>query len=173
MEIAEATLQDVLDNREARVRRQDEILARHERPIASLTIIMPGPVKNSETARYLMQEAVANLHELCGKRGWAILNEQTTEGVTGPEAIFAIDVPAENLKLKLIALEEEHPLGRLWDFDVIAPGRTALSRTQLGFSGRKCLVCEEAAFACGRSRKHSLDELLGAIEGRVDAFRAS
>jgi len=173
MDITEATLQDVLDNREARVQRQDEILMQYERPVVSLTIIMPGSLKNNETSRYLMQEATANLRELCRKRDWTILDERTTEGVTGPEAIFAIDVAAEDMKLQLITLEEEHPLGRLWDFDVIAPGRKTFSRTQLGFSGRKCLVCEEAAFACGRSRRHSLDELLGAIRDRVDAFRSS
>lgn len=171
MKTVDVTLQDVLDNRDRRVLRQDAALSAHGRPIVSLTIIMPGPVKDSETTRYLMQEAVTSLQDLCAKRQWAILDTEMTSAVTGPEAILAIDAPAEDLKRQLISLENDHPLGRLWDCDVIAPGRISLSRTQLGFSGRKCLVCDEPAFACGRSRKHSLDELLASIKDRTDAFR--
>lgn len=171
MKAVDVTLQDVLDNRDQRVLRQNAALAKYERPIVSLTIIMPGPVKDNETTRYLMQEAVANLREICGKRRWAILDQNITMSITGSEAIFTIDAPAEDLKQQLISLEDEHPLGRLWDLDVIAPDRVSFSRTQLGFSGRKCLVCDEPAFACGRSRNHSLDELLGSIRDRIDAFR--
>ena len=82
---------------------------------------------------------------------------------TGPEALYVIDGEAEALKSACIELEDAHPMGRLWDLDVIAPGPRLLSRKQFGLPPRRCLVCERPAFECGRSRRHGVDELLGAI----------
>ena len=56
----------------------------------------------------------------------------------------------------MIELEDHHPLGRLWDLDVLAPEQGQLSRQDLGFPARQCLVCDEPAHACARSRRHPL-----------------
>ena len=85
-------------------------------------------------------------------------------GPTGPEALFAVEAPSDELKRALIVLETAEPLGRLWDLDVIDPRLGALSRRSLGLPVRRCIVCDEAAHACARSRAHSLAELLRAIE---------
>lgn len=56
--------------------------------------------------------------------------------------------------------EERHLLGRLFDFDVLRPDGTKVSRQELGFPERTCLICSSPAFICGRSRTHSAQELI-------------
>ena len=90
---------------------------------------------------------------------------------TGPEALYVVEAHARELKQALVALEESHPLGRLWDIDVIDPDAGPVARASLGLPARRCLVCEEPAHACARSRRHPLDEVLQFIEEKVDAYR--
>ena len=79
-----------------------------------------------------------------------------------------LDLDAQVLKSATTDLEEHHPLGRLWDLDVITASGTGLSRLQLGRPARRCLLCSRPARECGRSRRHSLPELLGKIRNMVD-----
>ena len=58
----------------------------------------------------------------------------------------------------MIALEETK-IGRLYDIDVLEKENTKISRKDLGFPERKCLLCNNPACQCGRSRKHSIEEL--------------
>ena len=59
-----------------------------------------------------------------------------------------------------VAIEESCELGRLFDIDVIDISFEKLSRK----SFRKCLICEAQAQECGRSRKHSVEELQNRVE---------
>lgn len=43
----EVSLAEILDAREAQVKRQRELLARYELPLVSFTLNIAGPVKNS------------------------------------------------------------------------------------------------------------------------------
>jgi holo-ACP synthase len=47
-----------------------------------------------------------------------------------------------------VALEQSHPLGRLWDLDVICPQDGHVGRLSLGLHMRRCLVCDEPAHVC-------------------------
>jgi holo-ACP synthase/triphosphoribosyl-dephospho-CoA synthase len=75
------------------------------------------------------------------------------------------------LALKTLALhiEETHPLGRLFDLDVL-DGEGKITRTALGAGERKCLVCGGGAFACGRSRAHRVEELAAAVIHIMENF---
>ena len=55
-------------------------------------------------------------------------------------------------------------LGRLFDIDVLDAGGKKLSREGLGLPPRKCLLCEQPAHACARSRTHTVMELTERIE---------
>lgn len=170
-ETGEASLDEVLAAREQRVARQREALARWGCPVISLTLVMPGPLKDSELARFLQKEAVAEIDALCTRQGWQVHSFESIQQKAGPEALYAVAVDAQTLKLALTQLENMHELGRLWDMDVIDPQQGSLSRRSLGFDGRRCLVCDEPGHACARSRAHPLPELLQAIKERVDGYR--
>ena len=78
--------------------------------------------------------------------------------------MIAVEAPPGELKRALVDLEAAEVLGRLWDLDVTDPILGALSRQDFGLPVRRCLVCDEPAHACARSRAHSLSELLEVIE---------
>lgn len=61
----------------------------------------------------------------------------------------------ECLKDKMVVLEEENTLGRFVDIDVYYNTRYSLSRKNL----RKCYICDNPAFVCGRLGSHSVKEL--------------
>lgn len=169
MRPSQVTLEQVLAARDARAARQQAMRATHNLPLVSLTLVSPGPVKNGLLQRRVMQEALNQLEDCLRAEGWPILEHAVLWLPTGPEALYAVKVDALELKAALVELESRHPLGRLWDLDVIG-AQGSLSRRALGMAPRTCLVCDEAAHACARAQRHSLDSLMAAIEERVNAF---
>ena len=70
-----ATVQVTLpDAREERAARQSRVLARFGKPLLSITVVMPGPVKNDRLSRTVMEMAVGEVDRLIGKRRWRILS---------------------------------------------------------------------------------------------------
>lgn len=168
------SLPQLLEAREQRVARQQAALTEYGKTVLSLTLVSPGPVKDSPSYRFVFAEALVAIDALLVDRAWQAVGRQYLSRPTGQEALLVIDCPAQSLKWALALLEDEHPLGRLWDMDVICPQtQRAVSRTHLLLAPRKCLVCGEAAHACARSRAHPLDDLLLEIEEKIDAYRCS
>ncbi|MBV8045699.1 MAG: citrate lyase holo-[acyl-carrier protein] synthase [Paludibacterium sp.] len=163
------SLEAMLTAREARVARQEAARARHRLPLISLSLVMPGPVKAGLLPREIMQAALTAVDGHLSRARWPVIERQALWLPTGPEALYAVNAPADALKLALVELEERHTLGRLWDLDVIgAEGQ--VSRGSLGIAPRPCLICQEPAHACARAKTHGLDQLFAAIQEKVDAY---
>ena len=60
----------------------------------------------------------------------------------------------------MISIEENHPLGRLFNIDVFSPDGNLISRGLLGLGSRSCLVCGEPAASCIEKRVHSTELIL-------------
>ena len=88
----------------------------------------------------------------------------------GPEAFLNVNADAFAVKKVTVFIEENHELGRLFDFDVFTKTGEQISRTELDFPERKCLLCNNNAKVCGRSRRHSTEELLNKIYELIDEF---
>ena len=84
--------------------------------------------------------------------------------VTGDEWIAAVDCDAEKVKDLAMQIEETHPLGRLFDMDVLGPDGRKLSRMRY----RKCLICGRQAQECARSRTHTVKEMQEAIDKMLE-----
>jgi holo-ACP synthase/triphosphoribosyl-dephospho-CoA synthase len=160
----------ILTAREERAVTQRDLQKRFGVPLLSVTVVMPGPVKDSPVSRRLLVITQQQVRKLIQDRDWRILACMEALRAAGPEAIYAVAAPAEDLKAAAMALEDTHALGRLWDLDVIADSMRALSRPLLDRPPRRCLVCEQPAKECARNRRHPLAELLAVIETRVSAF---
>ena len=98
------------------------------------------------------------------RRGLAIICRESIREKTGWEEFLCVWASPESLKRITVEIEERDPVGRLCDLDVIRPDGSKVSREDIGFPGRKCLLCGEPAHACSRSRRHSVEELTGEIE---------
>ncbi|MDR3437795.1 citrate lyase holo-[acyl-carrier protein] synthase [Telmatospirillum sp.] len=165
------SLTQMLAAREQRAARQQAALARHALPVVSLSVVMPGPVKSTPLTRSIRDIAVTALAALFAAKQWPIRSFAPTGGSTGPEALYVIDCDALALKQALAELEDTHPLGRLWDIDVLCPERGQIGRRDLGRAPRRCLICNGDAHACARSQRHPLADLQAVIEEKVDAYR--
>ncbi|MBQ3438011.1 MAG: citrate lyase holo-[Fusobacterium sp.] len=84
-----------------------------------------------------------------------ILEIKEKNEITGDELWIVADSTAEKLKEITIIIEEEEEIGRIYDMDVVDINFQKLSRK----SFRKCLICDMQAQDCGRSRRHSVEEL--------------
>jgi len=160
------SLAELLAAREARQARQNEWLAQHKTPLISFTPIAPGAVKNNALTRAAFARGAAAIAaELCA-HNWPLIEKQEWLLPTGAEAFFAVNAPAAALKQAMTALEDDTPIGRLWDIDVLDTSGKILSRADFGLSPRRCLICERPAAECGRKQSHSIAELqakMGAI----------
>lgn len=168
---ATANLEDILAAREQRVKRQRDALAQWKLPLISVTLVIPGPQKNSEMARIIMKEAIKDINSVCNRQGWTIISFDEISPITGPEALYVVNADARPLKQALAEQEEVHQLGRLWDLDVIDRNGVAISRSELGMEQRKCLVCNEPGHVCARSAAHALPEIMHVIEEKVKAYQ--
>ena len=155
----EVTLAEMLDARDRRAEAQNRLLAERGLPLISFTMNIPGPVKNSPLYRRGFDEGLRQLERALDAAGIARLSPETLHAVTGNEYLCAVDAPAEAVKAICTRIEEESPLGRLFDMDVIAPDGSKLARKE----ERRCLVCGAAGRGCASRRLHSLEELSAAV----------
>ena len=155
----EVTLQEMLDARDRRAEAQRRLLADRGLPLISFTMNIPGPVKNSPLYRRGFDEGLRQLERALDAAGIARLSPETLHAVTGNEYLCAVDAPAEAVKAICTRIEEEDPMGRLFDMDVIAPGGSKLARKE----ERRCLVCGAAGRGCASRRLHSLEELSASV----------
>jgi len=169
-ESIEVTLHQLLDARECRAARQKELIEKYKLPLVSFTINMPGPVKVTSDSAVLFLEGCKALVNKLKEAGLTGVYFETNDHLTGFEAYYVVDTNARKLKALMLETESEHPLGRLFDLDVIGAGGLPISREDFGNPKRKCLLCDGDAHGCGRSRKHTVEELVQKIKSIVDSY---
>ncbi len=158
------TLMELLDSREDRVIRQRELLEKHGGILISVTLNIPGPVKDKPKYRKALDMAMDSLEEKAGTT--VILHQECRYKLTGPEGYLCVGdetFDGETWKRMTIDIEENHELGRIFDIDVLTTAG-GISRSQLDLPGRKCLICGQPAKVCARSQKHPMEELLAKID---------
>lgn len=160
------TLEQVLEARDHRAARQKAMLQEHGLPLVSLTVVMPGSEKRNDASLFIAQEAVKAI-----EAEFDVVAAEKEDLPTGYEARYSIPMKALELKRATVAIEETHPLGRLFDIDVIDANGEPISREQIGEEPRTCLVCGELSAACVRSRKHTVPEVLAVIEKMVVNYK--
>lgn len=153
-------LQDsILARREARAAERRALAEKFRRPVIALTLVYPGPRKDTPSARFVFREAEANIRPALEAAGYKVLSDSEAFPATGPEGLLVVDARAEALKHLMVELEDSHPLGRLWDADVIDTDGVPVSRGSLGLAPRTCLICDEPGHACARSGRHPLADV--------------
>lgn len=158
------TVADMLDARDRRAERQKRFLETSP-VLICLTMNIPGPIKASTEILAAFREGVRHVQSAVGAR--PILYE----AFTGPEAYVPLNADAEAVKREMCRIEDEEPLGRLFDLDVLAKNGEKCSRSALGLLPRSCLLCGKPVFACARSRAHSVSALSGEVSRRIDEWR--
>ena len=179
-------LEEMLHGREKRVRRQAMFLeemakqvsganaaapagpvamatpAAADKALICLTVNMPGPVKVCAASKIICAAALRAIKEI---KGTSLLGLYA-DGY-GQEAYISCQAGPIEIKKLTAQIEEVHPLGRLFDIDVIGADASKISREDIGMPGRRCLLCGRPAAECASTRAHSVDELRAAIEDMI------
>ena len=153
-------LPQMLEARERRMYVQQSILQKYPTTLISFTLNIPGPVKVFPLALMTYQEGVELIRYRCKACGIPLIYEKELLQDTGHECFFSTPADPVQVKQQLSYLEDQLSIGRLFDIDILKPDGEKVSRSELGLSQRKCLICGQPAFVCSRARSHSLTELL-------------
>lgn len=159
-------LEDILQAKEERKKRQVDMRQKYGTTIVSITINMPGPVKDRPVVRQLRDYAVAEVTKrLTVNAVWSV------NFMTGPEALLSVQEDGNFTKNTCVNIENNHSFGRLLDMDVFDAAGKQISRSDKG-QARTCLLCGEKAVLCMRARKHNLSELEEAVVHLLADFSA-
>jgi holo-ACP synthase/triphosphoribosyl-dephospho-CoA synthase len=160
------SLADLLAAKEQRQQRQKKLLAEYGLTLISLTINMPGAVKDTILTRQLCDFAVTEVKQVL-----PLCAEQIVYLPTGPEALLVTATSATQVKAICSAIEVERPFARLLDLDVFnAQGKLLSAQASRGL--RKCYICDKPAVYCMREAKHSQRQIKQAVTRLFDQFLA-
>lgn len=162
-------LESILESRDARASRQKEIIREYPGcSVVCLTVVMPGPVKRNGQSLVAAAAAVEAIRETFSDK---IVFSEERDLPTGYEAYFAVKMTSSDAKRTACRIENGHPLGRIFDIDVIDSEGVPLSREAVGEEPRKCLVCGKPARICMRSHVHTHQALLDRIDALVHDYK--
>ncbi len=188
------TLNELLASRDARHATQQKLLAEHSgKTLVCLTVVMPGSVKRNQqslTAAHAAVEAMRKAFGIKENKGLSPLESlENPENLvplenpeplaptlleldleTGYEAYLITPLPLLEAKRIAVTIEDTHPLGRLFDIDVINTDGIPVARNDIGEKPRRCLVCEHEARYCMRMRWHTQEEIWAKINEMVDLY---
>lgn len=163
----EVTVPDMMQAREARYFMQRTMLKRYPgAALVCLTMNIAGPVKTTPAIERAFDWGMDSVRAVLA--GNKLLFEADIHEKTGPEAVFVAEGDAKEIKRRLCLLEDNCEIGRLLDIDVIDASGGKISRTDIGLRARKCLLCEQVASVCARSRAHTVDELFAYTHQIID-----
>lgn len=148
----EISLMQMLQAREHRVQRQQQLLDRYGKPLICFTMNIAGPEKNSPLIRFGFRLGCTRLE--AALKEIPVVHSIREESATGCEGYYVCDADPKILKHITCKIEEADALGRLFDLDVITQ-----EGKQTRPVPRKCLLCGNHAMVCGRSRAHSVAQL--------------
>ncbi len=157
----------LLDAKEKRARLQKKYCETYKKSVLSVTLVAMGGVKRNPLLDYVFKRALDRLNTLFQMLKIVPLAQSIQFLSTGHEAIFALSIDPRLLKQYCIEIEESLPLARLWDIDVITPTGEILNRTDFYVPARTCLLCNENAKICARTRKHALADLHNHMQNLV------
>lgn len=168
-EIRAVTLQEMLLAREQRSAKQAEMLRTFHAPLICFTMNIPGPIKTGTDIHAAFLQGIEAIRDSLHNAGIEILSDYISETPAGYE-YYAAAQTHSLMKLKQLttAIEEADRLGRLYDIDILDTDQKKISRSAVGLSPRKCLLCGNDARNCGRSRTHSVAALQAEVQKILD-----
>ena len=157
----DVTLHEVLNAREARADRQATML-QTGKSLISFTLNIPGPVKRFPLSVKTFEIGRCEIENQLRRYQIAVSGFTFTDQKTGTEGLWSVAADAAALKSLMVVIDEGHPLGRLFDIDVIGADGGKISRESVGSEVRRCLICRNPASACAGRRVHGVEELVEA-----------
>lgn len=150
----------VLAAKDYRVALQEAIFKKYpDSTLVDIHLNIPGPIKNNQYLRQLFDYGIKQLEEYWQNKNYNYKLVKAIDDDTGCENFCILNIPINLVKESTVFFEENSSLGRLFDADVLVKDKASISRTKLGYPGRRCYLCNRPAKECARSRRHSVAEM--------------
>lgn len=163
------TLDQLLASRDARHAMQSRLI--HEHPhhtLICLTVVVPGNVKRNRQSLLVAHAAVEALQQEFQPLPGHLIEQDLP---TGYEAYILTACDKQESKRRTCQIEDSHPLGRLFDIDVLDNDGSPISRQSIGLAPRKCLICDNEARYCMRNHTHTQEELWQKIDQLLASYQ--
>ncbi|MBQ9630282.1 MAG: citrate lyase holo-[Treponema sp.] len=171
---------DMANAREQKRLVQESLIKKYRESLICFSLNIPGPIKVGTLYKKVFLLGKTKIENALSENHFSVLYSLENDYFTGYEyyAVVASSALSINnlvderldfnlstrIKEKMIQVEDETLLSRIFDIDVIDSTGKKITRTALNASMRKCFICEHNAYECARSRRHSTEELLARIE---------
>lgn len=146
----------LLDSRETRSKRQNDLIKKYQKPIISYMLNIPGIEKKNQNFERFHNFGFELIKKKLGDK---ILDFEYYGEDTGMYYLISVDMNPMDLKILTVDLENKDS-GRLFDIDVFDENYNQITRSKLGLNPRKCLICKKNAKDCSRNQTHSYEDLL-------------
>jgi holo-ACP synthase/triphosphoribosyl-dephospho-CoA synthase len=150
---------DVLLSREVRAQFQEQLIEQWNLPLIVIKANVPGSNKYDPYSLYAVTRIANEILSM-------VPSVFTTRQHTAEGCIVFVVCPqdANEVKRRMLTIEESHPLGRILDIDVLNEKGILLSRRDFGYTTRSCYLCELPAYECTRNQTHSIKDIKSHIE---------
>lgn len=155
------SLSELLESKDNRRAKQQELINLYHLPVISLTLVMPGEEKRNQLTCKMASQATETIRK---NFDGFIKADSEYDLETGFEAFFVITIDKYQAKRIACSIEDNHPWGRLFDIDIIGDDLTPITREEINLPPRKCLICNQEAHICMRNRTHDVAEILEKIQ---------
>lgn len=158
------TLQEILNAREMRVHTQNQMLKEHGVTLICFTMNIAGPKKNSPMIERAFREGLSVIRDAIATYHIAEEREEYTN--CGPVFFCSLCANASEIKSAMVEIEQTHPIGRLFDIDVINADGTKINRS----TERGCIVCGAPGRACSAGRLHPVAEIVAVMDKMMSDY---
>ena len=164
------SVNEILSVRENRKIAQQKLLDKYGENLISMTMNIPGAIKNSQEISKAFARAYFKLIEILKAEGYHIKFIELNNPKSGPLGFISIQGDSYELKRILVKYEESISIGRLLDIDILHDKLGIISRTDLDIDVRSCFLCDQPANVCRRLGSHSQEELKVFVNNRLDNY---
>jgi holo-ACP synthase len=130
---------------------------------------IPGAEKNRPGLEGLVE---AGLKALIAAGIDATLAASAVDLLGPYRVLLTAQLPAA-VKAATVAIESSLPGGRVLDLDVLTAAGDPVDRQGLGLEPRRCYVCDQPARECMLLARHTLPDLLAAVDAHIALARAA
>ncbi len=159
-------MSDILNAREKRALHINELMNTYkDKTIVIIKLNVPGVEKNPRNMGFICRYYYDIVNSTFDSK---IVTSKHVKSLDGDYMFFIVSEIGKKVKEKTILIEEQIDLGRLIDIDVY--NESAINRSDLLYKNRKCIICDDYAYNCVRSKKHCTEEIHNRFNEIINEF---
>jgi holo-ACP synthase len=159
----------ILEAKERRWNKELALIEKYHQSVIILKFNIPSWPKQSENIQEVFPEIVKDFEVFLEKESIGFIRIEKVQTILGPEAFYISKTEEQKIKTVTKYFEEEHPIGRLLDIDLIGTNKKPIERRRK----RRCYLCNDLAINCMISRKHQPEELRAFFDKKLAQYSKS